>query len=107
MRLPGSNHASVAANAAAMDLPGRWYYTNSGLLWGLPDNYTLDSWLSYRRRLGKGRYTYTTQLNIFNLFNHAPLIRNPASGTNNFGEWRGYVMMNQPRSWAWTNRIGF
>ena len=97
----------AAANAASLDLPGRWYYTNSGLLWGLPDNYTLDSWLSYRRRLGKGRYTFTTQLNIFNLFNHAPLIRNPASGTNNFGEWRGYVMMNQPRSWAWTNRIGF
>ena len=97
----------AAAQAAKMDLPGRWYYTDSGLLWGLPDNYTLDSWISYRRRIGKTRYTYSTQLNIFNVFNHAPLIRNPASGTNLFGEWRGFIMMNQPRSWAWTNRISF
>lgn len=97
----------AAAKSANLDLPGRWYYTDSGLLWGMPDNYTLDGWLSYRTRLGKSRYTYTVQLNVFNVFNHAPLIRNPASGTNIFGEWRGFIMMNQPRSWAWTNRISF
>ncbi len=98
----------AAAAANNLDLPGRWYYTDSGLLWGLPDNYTVNSWLKYSRRIGlKNRYQFTSQLNIYNLFNNAPLLRNPASGTNIFGEWRGLVMMNQPRSWAWTNSLGF
>jgi outer membrane receptor protein involved in Fe transport len=97
-----------AAKANGLDLPGRWYFTDSGLLWGMPDNYTINTWLKYTRRVGRnGRYTFTTQLNIYNLFNHAPLLRNPASGTNIFGDWRGFVMMNQPRSWAWTNSVGF
>jgi hypothetical protein len=98
----------AAAAANNLDLPGRWYYTDSGLLWGLPDNYTVNSWLKYSRRIGsKNRYLFTSLLNIYNLLNNAPLLRNPASGTNIFGEWRGLVMMNQPRSWAWTNSLGF
>ena len=30
----------------------------------------------------------------------------PYNGTI-FGETRGFVMQNQPRSWSWTNRIEF
>jgi hypothetical protein len=97
-----------AAEANHLDLPGRWYFTDSGMLWGLPDNFTVNAWLKYTRRIGRnGRYTFSTQLNIFNLFDNVPLIRNPASGTNMFGEWRSFVMMNQPRSWAWSNSLGF
>ncbi len=98
----------AAAKGNQLSLPGRWYSTNAGLLWGMPDNYTVNSWIKYSRRLGQNnRYTFTTQINIYNLLNNAPLLRNPASGTNTFGEWRGLVMMNQPRSWAWTNTVGF
>jgi outer membrane receptor protein involved in Fe transport len=98
----------AAAKANGLDLPGRWYFTESGLLWGMPDNVTVNTWLRYSRRVGRNqRYTISTQLNVYNLLNNAPLVRNPASGTNLFGEWRGFVMMNQPRSWAWTNSLSF
>lgn len=96
-----------AAEMPRVNLPGKWYYTNQGLLWGLPDNTTFNMWLTYSRKLGReGRYRYSSQLNVNNVFDRVRLVPNPYNGTI-FGETRGLVMQNQPRSWSWTNRIEF
>lgn len=101
-----TNYANSSQQPAGLIGPGRWYRTNQGLLWGLPDNYLINAWLKYSCKIGSGRFRFETQLNINNLLNHTPSIPTPFSGTL-IGETRGFTLLNTPRDWGWTNTISF
>ncbi len=69
-----------------------------------PTTVQFDLILKYHRKLF-GRYEWTTQLNVRNLFNHYELVFPPqVSGSpivNNF------IYTASPRQWIWSNSIAF
>ncbi|MBC7369210.1 MAG: TonB-dependent receptor [Undibacterium sp.] len=106
-RIVKTTDDTPAAQMPRVNLPGRYYYTSQGLLWGLPDNYVFNGWATYSRKFGRdAKYRFSSQVNVNNVFNRAPILANPFSGSI-YGETRGFVQQNQPRTWSWTNRIDF
>lgn len=68
-----------------------------------PDQWQLDLITGYQRKLG--RYTWRSTLNVNNLFNHYLIAVLPDATT-------GYTAINatwyqQPRTYTWTNTVGF
>jgi outer membrane receptor protein involved in Fe transport len=98
---------------AAYDTVGYYYLPNgfntaapARLAFHTPNSITLDPIVGYSRRFGK--FTFQTQLNITNLFNHYNVVLSP-SQTTGFG-----VIANlnasyygQPRYYQWTNTLSF
>lgn len=87
-----------------------YYYNNpdrTRLLFRQPNpSPQVNAILTYRRKVG--RYTWTTQVNVSNLFNHYRIGLQPNNGTgftnpNNIGA----SFYGQPREWSWTNSLAF
>lgn len=86
-------------------IPGRFYYTDQGLLWGLPNRFNVNAWLGYSRKVWRGML-WSVQLNIDNLLDDTRILPVPYSG-NVYGETRGWTRTAEPRRWTLTNSIGF
>jgi hypothetical protein len=88
----------------------RAYYYNSpdGVrrLYSSPDLVTFNAIASYRRKLG--RYTWQTQLNVNNAFNHykVGLLPNNGAGFTSLADINA-TFYGQPRTWVWRNSIDF
>jgi hypothetical protein len=99
-----STDNASAAEMPHVSLPGRWYYTDRGLIYGRPDTVTTTAGISYTRRF---RFvTWSTQLNLANVFNDYRVLPQPYNGTL-YGETRGRYYTAEPRSWAWRNDLRF
>jgi hypothetical protein len=89
-----------------------YYYTNgispSGggrTLFYKPNTTMFDGLVGYSRKFG--RVTWTSQLNIYNLFNHYDIILLPGQNTGFTPTGTDATFTAQPRSYAWTNRLNF
>jgi outer membrane receptor protein involved in Fe transport len=99
-----STDNAAAAEIPKVDLPGRWIYTDRGLIYGRPDLIGTNAWISYTYKFR--RVTWSTQINISNVFNHYQVLPQPFNGTL-YGETRGLYYTAEPRSWAWRNDFKF
>jgi outer membrane receptor protein involved in Fe transport len=73
------------------------------VLYRLPNATIVDLNLSYRRKLG-GRWDWTTQLNVNNVFDHSELTVMPNAA--NAAQLRARLSA-QPREFIWTNTFRF
>lgn len=100
---PGGNIAFAADNRTY------WYATPDRvrhLYASSLENPTVNAFLSYSHKFG--RYAYSTQLNVNNLFNHYQLNFTPNNGTGFTNAASvGISYSGEPRLWVWTNSIGF
>lgn len=101
--------------SAAWKTRSYYYYPNgipatdpsSGrTLFTLPTLSRFDAIVGYSRKVGK--FTWSTQLNIYNLFNHYQVIIFPSQVTG----WTSATALRanfnqQPRQYAWTNTLSF
>jgi outer membrane receptor protein involved in Fe transport len=71
-------------------------------LWMRPTIVTADLILSYRHKLF-GRYEWSTQLNVRNVFNHYQLLFPPQVSGN--PPYNNFIYSTSPRQWIWTNSI--
>jgi hypothetical protein len=71
-----------------------------------PDSWQFDLIAGYRRKIG--RYDFRTGINIGNLFNHyiIQVLPNATTGFNTLTALNA-TWYQQPRTWQWTNSIGF
>lgn len=71
-----------------------------------PDSQRFDLLVSYRRKIG--RHEWTSQLNVYNLFNQYEVVLYPngATGFTNTSRINA-AFYQQPRSYVWTNSIKF
>ena len=99
-----STDTAAATEIPRVDLPGRWIYTDRGLIYGRPDLVSTTAWLSYTYKFR--RVTWSTQINITNVFNDYQVLPQPFNGTL-YGETRGQYYTAEPRSWAWRNDFRF
>lgn len=87
-----------------------YYYTSAGsstrVLFSDPPSVQVNPILGYSHKFG--RYTYRTQLNGTNLFNHYQVLLRPNANTG-FSVPTGVnaAFWQQPRAWTWTNTIEF
>lgn len=91
---------------------GDYYYYPNGYsptasreLYSRPTSALFDLILGYEHKLGR-RLTWSTQLNVNNLFNHYEVLVRP----NNITGYSGIntaLFTNQPREWTWSNTIKF
>ena len=72
----------------------------------LPDTQQLNLVLSYSRKIG--RYEWTSQLNVSNVFNRYQVLLFP-DGATGFNDTRNIsaAFYQQPRSYLWTNTLRF
>jgi outer membrane receptor for ferric coprogen and ferric-rhodotorulic acid len=95
----------------ALGLKNRTYYYNTPgggrELFASPDTWQVNAIASYRRKLG-GRFTWITQVNVENIFNHYVLgtLPNNGSGFTNPANL-AVTFYGQPRSYVWTNSVSF
>jgi outer membrane receptor protein involved in Fe transport len=73
-------------------------------LFRYPTMVQFDGILGYSRKFG--RYTWSTQLNVANLFNQYDVLITPNAATG-YGGVKSAVLTQQPRSYLWTNTISF
>ena len=99
-----STDNASAAEMPVVNVPGRWLYTDRGLIYGRPDLTTTTAWLAYSYKFR--RVTWTTQINVANVLNTYQVLPQPFSGTL-YGETRGQYYTAEPRSWAWRNDFKF
>ncbi len=99
-----STDNALASEMPRVALPGRWIYTDRGLIYGKPDQVGTIAWVSYTRKFR--RLTWSTQINISNVFNDYQVLPQPYNGTL-YGETRGLYYTAEPRSWAWRNDFRF
>jgi hypothetical protein len=99
-----STDNAAAAEMPAVNVPGRWLYTDRGLIYGRPDLMTTTAWLAYSYKFR--RVIWTTQINVANVLNTYQVLPQPFSGTL-YGETRGQYYTAEPRSWAWRNDFKF
>jgi hypothetical protein len=87
-------------------VPGRgtWSNIDRGLIYGRPDQVNTTAWVSYTRKFR--RLTWSTQLNVANLFDRYKVLPQPYNGVL-YGETRGRYYTAEPRSWAWRNDFRF
>ena len=71
-----------------------------------PDSQRFDLLVSYRRKIG--RYEWTSQLNVNNVFNQYEVVLYPdgTTGFNNTARINA-AFYQQPRSYVWTNTLRF
>ncbi|MCX6951541.1 MAG: hypothetical protein NTV51_05060, partial [Verrucomicrobia bacterium] len=91
---------------------GDYYYYPTGYsptadrqLYSRPTSALFDGILGYEHKLGR-KFTWSTQLNINNLFNHYQVLVRP----NNITGYSGIntaLFTNQPREYTWTNTFKF
>lgn len=91
---------------------GDYYYYPSGYspsakreLYSRPTSALFDLILGYERRLGR-KFTWSTQLNVNNVFNHYTVLVRP----NNITGYAGIntaLFTNQPREYTWSNTFKF
>jgi hypothetical protein len=77
---------------------------NTRALWYRPDLKTVSGILGYERRMG--RYTFSTQLNVQNMFNRYNVVLLP----NYVNGWAGpnnATFDTQPRIYVWSSTIEF
>ncbi len=65
---------------------------------------TVNLGLSYSHKVFK-RYTWSTQVNVDNAFNHYQLLFPPSTSGN--PPYNNYVRTTEPRVWTWTNSVAF
>jgi outer membrane receptor protein involved in Fe transport len=83
-----------------------YYMTHPGgarELFSLPRSTTFNLGVSYSRRIGQ-RYTWTTQVNVRNLFNHYKVWLLPSASNSQEAIAR---LSEQPRAYIWTNTFSF
>jgi outer membrane receptor for ferric coprogen and ferric-rhodotorulic acid len=69
-------------------------------------NPQVSPFLGYKRRFG--RYSFSTQLNVNNIFNKYKVDLRPSATTGFTREDEiGATFVGEPRQYVWTNRIGF
>jgi hypothetical protein len=76
-------------------------------LYSSPNTWQANTFVSYRRKIGK-RYSFSTQVNVTNVFNHyvfGTLPNNGSSYTNPAN--LGVSFYGQPRLYVWTNTVSF
>jgi outer membrane receptor protein involved in Fe transport len=75
-------------------------------LYHAPDTQQVNGILGYSRKFG--RYTWSTQVNVSNLFNHynVRIIPNGTTGFNNVQNLNA-TFYQQPRVYQWTNTVRF
>jgi hypothetical protein len=75
-------------------------------LFKAPDTQQVNGLVAYTRKLG--RYTWITQVNIGNVFNHysVRIIPNGTTGFNNVQNLNA-TFYQQPRVYQWTNTVRF
>jgi outer membrane receptor protein involved in Fe transport len=91
---------------------GDYYYYPNGYsptadraLYSRPTSALFDLILGYDHKLGRN-VTWSTQLNVNNIFNHYDVLVRP----NNITGYSGIntaLFTNQPREWTWTNTFKF
>lgn len=95
---------------AAWDIRRYYYYVATVApgaprqLFAYPTMSQFDGLLGYSRRFG--RYTWSTQLNVSNVFNHYDILITPNAATG-FPGVKSAVFSQQPRSYLWSNSISF
>jgi hypothetical protein len=73
-------------------------------IFSFPTQTVISPLVGYTRRFG--RYTWSSQINVTNILNHYHILITPNSVTGFVGP-NGATWDQQPRSWVWTNSIGF
>jgi hypothetical protein len=73
-------------------------------IFSYPTQTVVSPLIGYTRRFG--RYVWSSQLNMNNVFNHYHILITPSS-VNGFAGPNGATFDQQPRSWVWTNSVGF
>jgi outer membrane receptor protein involved in Fe transport len=121
---PTSGYAKYSANwTNTYDLPGvlKGFTISNTIFWRdndrlysyfdavgdrkvkyLPDSITANLMLRYRKEFGK--YTWTSQINVENLFDQADLIYLPEETNGRITRVRYHF---EPRTWSWSNSISF
>ena len=84
--------------------PGGVGVDSNRTLFFRPDRRRVDFMLGYERRME--RFTWSTQVNVQNAFNHYDWIVLPSSVTG-FAGILNATFSEQPRSYVWTNTIKF
>jgi outer membrane receptor protein involved in Fe transport len=90
---------------AAGQIPGTTPFNQlQRKLYVRPTIATFDLGFSYTRKIFHG-FTWSTQVNVQNAFNHTRLLFPPS--TSGSPAFNNYVRTNEPRLWIWTNSIAF